>query len=269
MRSSIVDGIKSLPPLSKTVSDINRVYGDEESGINDLVKVIENDPMVVANLLKLANSPLYNFGNEIKSIEQAVSRFGMSMTRSLAIGMSVRKLLNVDMQPYGITSDKFAEVSLLQANLVMKWYKHIDLKKAEELYLAAFLQEVGKILIANSIIQDDETISFSSEITNSSNIAMVEKSYVGVTSAEVTAEVFEFWKFDKKFIEMIKYSDTPSKAPDEVREYSTALNIIKTIVPLNKPLSEQAINFGLRKAHDAGYDHELLEDEIDKFLEHI
>lgn len=269
MKSSIVDGIKSLPPLSKTVADINRIYADEESGVHDLVKVIEHDPMVVANLLKLANSALYNFGNEIKSVDQAVSRFGMSMTRSIAISMSVRKLLNVDMQPYGITSEKFAEASSLQANLALRWYKNIDIKKAEELYLAAFLQEVGKILIANSIIQDDETISFSSEIKNSNNIAMVEKSYAGVTSAEVTAEVFEFWKFDKKFIEMIKYSDTPSKAPDEVREYATALNIIKTIVPVNKPLSEQAINFGLRKAHDAGYDHELLEDEIDAMLEHV
>ncbi|WP_297485434.1 HDOD domain-containing protein, partial [Sulfurimonas sp.] len=64
MKSSIVESIKSLPPLSKTILDINRVYADEEAGVSELAKVIAHDPMIVANLLKNANSPLYSFGKE-------------------------------------------------------------------------------------------------------------------------------------------------------------------------------------------------------------
>ena len=267
MNSAIIDSIKSLPPLSKTIIDINRVYADEEAGIGELAKVIEGDPMIVANLLKAANSPLYSFGKEIKSVSQAVSLFGMSMTRSIALGNAVRKLLNVDLKPYNITSDKFAEISSLQATLMSNWYKKIDKQKEEKLHLAAFLQETGKILISNNIIQDNETTSFSSEIEMSNNLAMVEKSYVDVTSAEVTALVFEHWGFNDEFIEMIRYSDTPLSAPNDIKEYSMALNIVKTIVPLNKPFSEVAINFGLKKAHDAGYDHELLEDSVDDILD--
>ncbi len=267
MKSSIIDSIKSLPPLSKTIMDINKVYADEESSIHDLAKVIEHDPMIVANLLKAANSPLYGFAREIKNASQAVSLFGMGMTRSIALGNSVRKLLNVDMQPYGVTSDTFADISSKQATLMLNWYKKIDRKKAETLYLAAFLQETGKILIASDIIQEDETISFSSEVEMSNNLAQVEKAYVEVTSSEVTAEVFEHWKFGSEFIEMIRYADNPNAAPEEVRELSVALNIVKTILPINKPLSEQSINFGLKKALDAGYDHEILEDSIDDMLD--
>ena len=267
MKSSIVDSIKALPPLSKTILDINKVYADEEASIHDLAKAIEPDPMIVANLLKAANSPLYSFGREINNAAQAVSLFGMSMTRSIALGNAVRKLLNVDMQPYGITSEKFAEISSRQAALMLNWYKNVDKKKADKLYLAAFLQETGKIIIASEIIQDDETISFSSEIEMSNNLAMVERSYVEMTGAQVTALVFEHWGFDKEFIDMIKFSDNPSQAPDSVKEFSTALNIVKTIIPLNKPLSEVAINFGLKKALDAGYNHEILEDAIDDMLD--
>jgi HD-like signal output (HDOD) protein len=242
--------------------DINRVYANDDAGVGDLTKVIEHDPMIIANLLKAANSPLYGFRKEIKSAAQAVSLFGMSMTRSIAIGNSVRKLLNVDMQPYGITSDKFAEISSLQGALISSWYKRIDKKKAEKLYLAAFLQETGKILIASDIIEEDETISFASEVKNSNNLAMVEKTYVNITSAEITALIFKHWGFDKEFIDIIKYSDNPSSAPSEVKEYCIALNIVKTIVPLNKPFCEMAINFGLKKAHDAGYNTRLLEEAI-------
>jgi len=267
MKSSILNNIKSLPPLSKTIMDINRIYADENSGIGDLAKVIENDPMIVANLLKTANSPLYAFGREIKNVAQAVSLFGMSMTRSIALGNSVRKLLNVDMKPYGITSEKFAQISAMQATLMHNWYTKIDRKKASDLYLAAFLQETGKILIASDIIQEDEDISFYSEIELSNNIAQVERSYVDVSSSEVTAEVFAHWGFDDKFAQMIKYADNPSAAPEELKEYSLALNIVKTIIPINKPLSEQAINFGLKKAKDNAYDTELLQNVIDIMLD--
>jgi len=267
MKHSIVDSIKSLPPLSKTVVEVNRIYADEKAGVNELAKAVESDPMIIANLLKNANSPLYGFGNEIHSALQAVSLFGMNMTRSIVLGNSVRKLLNVDMKPYGVTSEEFAEISSAQAALMMKWYLKIDTHKADKLYLAAFLQETGKILISSDVIQEDEGTSFASEIELTSNIAAVEKSYVEVTSSEVTAEVFSHWGFDKEFVEMIRYADNPAAAPEEIKEFATALHIVKTIVPMNKPFAEQSINFGLRKARDAGYNYELLEDVIDAMLD--
>ena len=266
MKSSIINSIKSLPPLSKTITEIIKVYADEESSVNDLVKVIESDPMIVANLLKIANSPLYGFGKEIKSVAQVVTLFGMSITRSISLGNTVRKLLNIDMKPYGITSDDFADISAKQAKLIFFWYNTIDKEKAERLYLAAFLQETGKILISNDIIEEDEEMSFASEIKMTNNIAQVEKAYADVTSAEVTATVFEHWGFYEDFIEMIQYSDNPNAAPEYVKEYATALNIVKTIVPINKPFTDTSINFGLRKARDAGYDYEVLEDMIDDIL---
>lgn len=267
MKSSIIDNVKSLPPLSATIVKINQLYSDENSTIKEMANAIENDPMIIANILKIANSPLYGFGREIRNVAQAVGLFGMNMTRSIAIGNSVRKLLNVDMQPYGVTSDEFAHISSLQATFVLNWYKKIDRHKAEKLYLAAFLQETGKILIASEVIQNDEVISFASEVENSNNLAVVEKAYVNFTCGEVTALIFKHWGFDSEFIEMIKYSDNPSLAPHEVKEYATALNIVKTIIPINKPFSEMSINFGLKIAGDAGYNVEFLQTTINDMLE--
>jgi HD-like signal output (HDOD) protein len=265
LKSSLVDSIKSLPPLSKTIVEINKVYASEDASIQELAKIIEHDPMIVANILKVANSPLYSFGREIRNIAQAVSLFGMNMTRTIALGNSVRKLLNVDMQPYGISSEKFANISNLQASFVYKWYKNIDKETAEKLYLSAFLQETGKILIASSIIEDDETISFKSEVENSNDLAVVEKSYVGVSASEITAEVFEHWGFDSEFIETIRFSDNPKQANENLLEYSIALHIVKTIIPVNQPFSERAINFGLKEAQDAGYDISLINSIIQEF----
>ncbi len=267
MKSSIVESIKSLPPLSKTISEINRVYNDPEAGVVEMAKVIEGDPMVVANLLKAANSPLYGFAKEIKNVSQAVSLFGLSMTRSIAVGSAIRKLLNVDMEPYGITSEKFAEISSQQAALAYRWFKKIDKAKAEKLHLIAFLQETGKILIASDIIQEDETIAFKSEIELTNNIAAVEKSFVDTTTSLVSALIFKHWKFDEEFVEILKYADYPSQAPDAIQDLSSALHIVKTVVAVNKPFAEPSIILGLKKAEKFGFDHEVLEDSIDEMLE--
>lgn len=269
MKSSIIDNIKALPPLSSTIIKINQIYANENSTVKDMANVIEQDPMIIANILKIANSPLYGFGREIKNASQAVSLFGMSMTRSIAIGNSIKKLLNVDMQPYNVTSDEFAHVSSLQAALILNWYKKIDKQKAEKLYLAAFLQETGKILIASEVIQNDEAISFASEVENSNSLAAVERAYVNASCGEVTALVFKHWGFDSDFIEMIKYSDAPSSAQDEIKEFAMALNIVKTIIPINRPFSEMAINFGLKIALDAGYKVELLEESISSMTQSL
>jgi HD-like signal output (HDOD) protein len=157
----------------------------------------------------------------------------------------------------------------MQATLMLKWYSQVDRAKADELYLAAFLQETGKILIASDIIEENEEMSFKADVEYANNLAQLEKSYVDVTSSEVTAAVFEHWGFDPAFIGMIRYADNPAAAPEELVEYATALHIVKTVLPVNQPFSDQAINFGLRKARDAGYKYELLEDAIDDMLDII
>ena len=267
MKESIIKSIKSLPPLSKTIMEINRVYEDPDSGVADMAQVIEKDPMVVANLLKAANSPLYGFAKEIKNVTQAVSLFGLSTTRSIAIGNAVRKLLNVDMEPYGITSERFADISTMQAALARKWFTKIDKTKAESVHLMAFLQETGKILIASDIIQEDETIAFKSEIEHTNNIAQVEKSFVETTTSVVSAMIFKHWKFDDDFVETIKYVDYPTQAPEDIAKVVQALHVVKTIVPVNKPFAEHSIVYGLKKADSFGFDHEILEDCVDEILE--
>ena len=261
MIEDIVERIKSLPPLPKSFAEVNSVCSNPNSAISDLAKVIESDPMLVANLLKVANSPLYSFQREIKSVLQAISLFGMSTTRSLITSISVKKLLNVDMEPYGITPEEFVHISSLQSAIIMKWYKKIDASKVDKLFLAALLQETGKILIADEVVRNDEVYQFRSEIQTAYNISAVEKMYVGTTTAEVTSKIFEHWGFDKEIVNMIRFSDNYDKA-EELREYSLALKIVKTAVPINLPLGERSVNAALLILEKEDMDKQLFLDAV-------
>jgi len=262
MINDIVDKIRSLPPLPKSFGQVNSICSNPNSGVGDLAKVIETDPMLVANLLKIANSPLYSFQREIKSILQAISLFGMSTTRSLITSISVKKLLSVDMEPYGVTPEEFVHISSLQSMLIMKWYKKVDAKKVDDLFLAALLQDTGKILIADEVVRNDEVYQFKSEIQTAVDIATVEKMYVEATTAQVTSKIFEHWGFDDKMVNMIKFSDNYEDAED-LRDYALALKILKTAVPINAPLSERSLAISVNILEKEDMDVKLFLDAVE------
>jgi HD-like signal output (HDOD) protein len=257
MLEEIAERIKSLPPLPKSFHQMTLICKDPNASVNDLARVIEEDPMMVANLLKVANSPLYGFRREIKSVVQAVGLFGMSTTRSLVMDMSIKKLLHVDMAPYGITPEEFASISSLQSALMLQWYGKVDASKVDLLFLAALLQETGKILIADEIAKNNETYQFRSEIESCNNIADVERMFVRISSSEVTSRIFKHWKFDKTMVEAIEYTDAIGAAPAAIRPYSFALKVVKTAIPLNAPLSERSVNMALNLLEKEKFDQTL------------
>ena len=58
MNDAIYKSIKSLPPLDETIMKIQQICSSEDSDIAELIGVIHQDPMLTANILRSANSPL-------------------------------------------------------------------------------------------------------------------------------------------------------------------------------------------------------------------
>jgi HD-like signal output (HDOD) protein len=269
MNDSLLSKIKTLPPLPDTVTQIQRICADPESSVGDLIKVVEKDPMITANLLKAANSPFYGFSREIKTVSQAVSLFGMSTVKGLALSGAVKKLLSVDLEPYGITPQAFADISSLQNALMQTWYTKIDRSKMDILAVASFLQETGKIIIAQEIAKEGKAADFKAAIREGRDITSVEKEFLGETTATVTAAIFEHWRFEEGLIEAIKYSDSPLEAPEATAPYSIALCIVKTALqPLNT-FGEEHFEQALLKARLFGLDEAVLLEALNTFKERM
>ncbi len=267
MIEELVNRIKSIPPLPKTFFEIEKICKSPDGTIAQLSKVVERDPMLIANLLKIVNSSLYGLGKEINSVSQAVSVLGMKEVYSLAAVVSIKKLLKVDMEPYGIEPEKFALLSNMQGSLVKNWLKRFQSKKADTLFMPALLQETGKIIIADKIIRNDEVFQFKSEIQNTINVAQVERIYVDTTSTMVTAKIFEHWGFEDFIVNIIKYADNYEDAPQEYKEYSMYLKVIKTAVAINSPLSERSIALAANILKNESMDVDMFLEAIEKTKE--
>lgn len=267
MNASLLSKIKTLPPLPETVVKIQQLCSNPESSVGDLIKIVETDPMITANLLKAANSPFYGFSREIQTVSQAVSLFGMSTVKGLAVSGVVKKLLAIDLDPYGISPQAFADISGLQNALMHDWYAKIDASAMSVLSPASFLQETGKIVIAQEITKEGKAREFRADIESGAAIASVEAHFLGETTATVTAAIFEHWRFEEQLVESIRYADAPTAAPAENAPFSKALHVVKTALRPAGTFGEEHLEEAVVAASGFGFSESSLRDAFTKLKE--
>ena len=230
MDNNIIKKIKSLPPLDDTVIMIQRISTDKNSSLRDLVRVVERDPMLTANILKSANSPLYGFSKEIKNIGNAISLFGMATIRGFALSSAIKDNIKIDLKPYRIDNNSFLNISTVQSAIMFKWYSKVDRSMLDILQPASFLMEVGKIIIAHELIEQNRDTEFQEKLKQENDLeklSNLEKEMVGFTNEEVTAKIFEKWNLEDELIGSIQFSNMPNLANQHIQAYAKALHIVK------------------------------------------
>lgn len=255
MDENILKKIKALPPLDDTVLKIQSICVDKNSSLADLVKVVESDPMLTANILKSSNSPLYGFSREIKNIAHAVSLFGMATVRGFALSSAIKQNIKIDLDPYHLSNATFLEISTLQSTFMFKWYSKVNKAMLDILQPASFMMEVGKIIIAHELIEQNKTEAFKTalaHIKTPHELSILEKEYVGFSNEEITAKIFEQWNLESELVESIKFSNDPFEAQEHIKPFAAALNIVKNSINIFGQLDNTSIDRSLKLLEEYG-----------------
>lgn len=263
MTDDILKKIKQLPPLPESAMQIEAVYQDPDSSFNDMVKILEKDPLLTADILKAANSPLYGFSREINAISQAVGLFGMGTVRGFALASIVKKSFALDLSPYGIDNDMFSALSKKQHGLMTSWCMRKENKLLGILSPAAFLVEIGKVLIAQQIISDGKQEAFRDALAELGDVEAAEQQVLGVDTPEVSATVFKHWRFEEGLVDVIANCQSPEKAEPEDQRAASILHVVRVAVPINGAITDASIEAA--KALITKYELDM--ESFDKALE--
>ena len=72
----IIESIEELPPFPDSAMKILELSSYPETGIDDIVKVIQHDQAITGNCLKLCNSSYFGLVEKVTSIKHAVVLLG-------------------------------------------------------------------------------------------------------------------------------------------------------------------------------------------------
>lgn len=221
--------IDTLPPLPATVLKLREYIDNAGADVNidEVVRIIQEDPLVTAELLRLANSPYYGFSHEISTIQQVVSLLGINNIKNIVLANSLKSTFKADVSPYGLDTDAFLANCAKEANFISDWLGKEDRKLSQTLVPSAMLLRLGVILFSNSLrsLGKDKDFLETLKQYKYKNISMIEEEFCGVDSLSFLGFLFNHWRFDETLIENIAYMTTPHSARDSIKKGAYALAI--------------------------------------------
>lgn len=269
MTDTIIEKIEALPPLPKTILDIEEFRQKNEKEAFELLQIIEKDALIVSTLLKVSNSAMFGFRSKVETASKAINLLGINFTISIAIGGTVQNLLKSNLSIYGINSDDFMRASNLATTLTALWLNKVSFDLKEELVLPALLQEAGKFVLADLIDSEGKTEEFKNLIANGHTIAQAEKECIGITTSQVTAKIFRHWKLSESLILVIENVDNLDNCDESYLSQSQILDVVKTVCNVSDPMSVENIQKGVAKANSYGLDVKSLKEAIEKLEDRL
>jgi HD-like signal output (HDOD) protein len=177
-----------------TVAKVLQLADSEKSAAADLAKVIQADPVISAQLLRIANSVLFaSMNRRIGSVKDAIIRIGFKETRRLVMSMSVMKLFGESNKNVGLDRKAFWFHSLVSGIIAERLARQMGTVNTEEAFLAGILHDFGILLLDEFFPTIFARILEDSSGKNSRFI-MSEQSMLGITHNDLVVELFAKWK---------------------------------------------------------------------------
>ena len=147
--------IENLPPLPETVVKLQNYIDQSGSEVQTqkVADIIVQDPLLTADLLRLANSPYYGFSREISTINQVIALLGIDNVKNIVMADSLRSLIRVNVSPYGLDTDLFLGNCSKEVDFISNWLNEEDRKLAQTLVPCAMLLRLGMILFSSVLIK--------------------------------------------------------------------------------------------------------------------
>jgi len=215
----IIAGIDDLPTLPRTVLKITELINDPKSSAQDLARIITDDQVLTARLLKLVNSSFYGFPQRISTVTNAIVLLGFDAIRSLLLTTSVFDLFAGRSRKRKQDQEKFWDHSLgcaVGAKVIGNFLRH---DKIEELFVSGLLHDIGKIV--EMLFLPSEFAKVVATV-HKGNILMVtaENQVLGYNHAEIGKLLAEKWNLPVKLVQVIAHHHQPNLAGSFILEAS-------------------------------------------------
>ncbi|MBP9490639.1 MAG: HDOD domain-containing protein [Aliarcobacter sp.] len=269
MKKDLIAEINSLPALPSSVIELEKYKVAQNTNINNLISIIEQDPLMIVTILKIANSSMFGFRSKIETLSRAINLLGINFTISIAIGSAIQNTINSNLLAYAVKNEDFIFTSALASNIINTWVSTINFDLKNELLLPAFLQEVGKFIISEVIQKNRKTEEFLIDLEDTKDITFCEKKHTGYSCARITANVFKQWNISPNIIIPIAFTDDIESCPNEFKIKAQILEIVKILCDIRYPLSDENIHKALEKVALYNFDVEDFLNSIDVIKEVI
>ena len=209
--TSAEEKLFGLPPFPAAATKLLSLFQNEDADLRLVKPVLASDPALTAELLRMANSPLFTVTSAIRSVEHAVALLGLERVRSLAVSVAVRRFsANTNDRDYR----SCWEHSLVCASVSEEVADYYDVSK-EDAHTAALLHDIGRIGLLKAYSQKYAPVQ-RAEYRNVGESLALERYLVGVDHCHSGSFLEKVWGLPKS-LQLVAECHHGTEEPTEPR----------------------------------------------------
>jgi HD-like signal output (HDOD) protein len=206
-----VVSLAKIPAFPSVVLRVLEVVSDDEPDLIRLVSEINSDATLSAQVLRLANSPLFAFTGQISSVQHAVAALGIEQIQSLVMSVATA---NYSKAAFRSESLRKCWRHTVASAVVCREIARAAGMPPEESYSLGLLHDIGRLGLLAAWPDDYSRIL--EEATNTGNSLLeLERNLFDMDHCEVGHQLATQWKLPPQFIAVAgHHHDSPPESED-------------------------------------------------------
>lgn len=202
-RETIVTIGSKLPPAIGILGRLQVLLQDADTDLDDIVELVNVDPSLTFQVIRLSNSALYGLKTRSQSLDEAVARVGFAEIHQL-VGLAVaRQIFQGELSLYGIASGRLWE-NAVAAGTLMSALARAAGSDPGPAYATGLLRNIGKVVLNNY----PGAVQYPGEETNPDVFAWERETH-GMPAPEVTAILLDHWRFTPEMTGAVCHHPAP------------------------------------------------------------
>jgi diguanylate cyclase (GGDEF)-like protein len=193
----------NFPSPPGVAAHIIELAQDPDIEMGKVAKALSMDSALSTKVLRIANSPLYAQRRKSENLRQALVVLGLNATLTLALSFSLVKSLRGG-KSNGLNYGLYWRRALLAATAARAFADAMHQTLAEEIFLAALLQDVGMLALDRAVpdlYSEGESLQ-----RNHSALAEHERKRLQVDHAHIGGWLMEGWNLPERLHRAITHS---------------------------------------------------------------
>ena len=203
----IAEKIESFPSMPGSAAKVLSLVNNPEVSASEIEDLMRLDPGLTANILKVTNSAYFGLPAEVGSLKRAIVLLGLKRVIQIVIASCVTALMDKAIEGYDLQPGELWRHSIGVSIAAEFLVKELDIPKAEEIFTAALLHDVGKLILGEYVKEDLEKIL--SCATEKTAFQDAEREVLGTDHAEVGSHILNAWSFPQEIVNAVRWHHDP------------------------------------------------------------
>ena len=208
---ALISRINELPRIESVLQELLEMVNREQIDFGELAKKMAMDQVLLARVLRMANSAQFGGVKGVSNINDAIVRIGVGAIRNLIsssiLASTFPKLETLNIKDYWASTFEVATI----ASTVAKDVK-VD---PNEAFIAGILHNIGELMIHS--LEPEQALEISRRVENGENPVDVQREVLGTDAPQLGAALAESWKFPSELVDAIANVNHPGKAVESKR----------------------------------------------------